>query len=531
MTKKSPIDEIATKKEVAATMTDKEEETLEEEVENIPPDTLKKMADIWASITRNYAISQDAFATLLENIMQELEKAKEDTRDKFRYEVAEALERAARDQSIELSIEIDRIEERSPSFFLDIVDLCLAESFQPDKLQISDQLREFIVKYLNQFIDKSNEDEEETLKNNSQTDSATATEQQATLEQGTQPIKRIIPRNHVMPNNTLMNILQSKQIINAGAFDMPVIPATKRKKEVTAYVDVSMETKTDSGITITDAHLTEYERQVYDAIITLWITANEEKVEPIFTLDKIYSNMPGSGERATPQQKGAITKAIERFRRLHIVLDATEEMRRRGKIGEKSTFTMDDYFLTATRAKYTIEKGGQEVIAYKITSKPLNLIYAEMTKQILTVPVKVITFSKVKPNPADKSLVTISTEPITMNESRQAMAGYLLRRICVMKHDLEEAKEEKRSYDRKRKQSANKDLEEKPLKAFRKQSDMILFSTLFEATGTVTDNRIAVRRNREFCYEILDYWKAIDFIANYEEQKKSSSITGIKITL
>jgi hypothetical protein len=356
-------------------------------------------------------------------------------------------------------------------------------------------------------------------------------EQQAAIEQVTQTIKSIVPQNHVMPNNTLMNVLQSKEVINAGAFDMSVMPATKRRKEVTAYVDVSMETQTDSGITITNAHLTEYERQVYDAIITLWITANEEQIEPIFTLDMIYRNMPGSGERATPQQKGAITKAIERFRRLHIVLDATEEMRRRGKIGEKSTFTMDDYFLTATRAKYTVEKGGQEVIAYKITSKPLNLIYAEMTKQILTVPVKVITFSKVKPNPADKSLVTISTEPITMNESRQAMAGYLLRRICVMKHDLEEAKEEKRSYDRKRRQSANKDLEEKPVEAFRKQSDVILFSTLFEATGTATDNRDKALDNRKFCYEILEYWKAIKFIADYEEQKKGRSITGIKITL
>lgn len=354
-------------------------------------------------------------------------------------------------------------------------------------------------------------------------------EQQAAIEQVTRTIKSISPRNHVMPNNTLMNVLQSKSVINAGAFDMPVMPATKRRKEVTAYVDVSMETKTDSGITITDAHLTEYERQVYDAIVTLWITATEEQIEPIFTLDKIYSNMPGSGERATPQQRGAITKAIERFRRLHIVLDATEEMRRRGKIGEKSTFTMDNFFLTATRAKYTIEKGGQEVIAYRIDSKPINLIYAEMTKQILTVPVKVITFSKVKPNPADKSLVTISTEPIAMNEARQAMAGYLLRRVCVMKHDLEEAREEKRSYDRKRQH--NKDLEEKPVEAFRKQSSVILFGTLFEITGTATDNRELIRRNRDFCYEILDYWKAIDFISDYEEQKKGRSITGIKIML
>lgn len=57
-------------------MTDKKEETLEEEIENIPPETLIKMADIWASISQNYAISQNAFETLLENIIKELEKKK-----------------------------------------------------------------------------------------------------------------------------------------------------------------------------------------------------------------------------------------------------------------------------------------------------------------------------------------------------------------------------------------------------------------------------------------------------------------------
>ncbi len=88
---------------------------------------------------------------------------------------------------------------------------------------------------------------------------------------------------------------------------------------------------------------------------------------------------------------------------------------------------------------------------------------------------------------------------------------------------------EKRSYDRKR--LRNKDLEEKPVEAFRKQSSVILFSTLFETTGTATDNRDKALDNRKFCYEILEYWKAIKFIADYEEQKKGRSITGIKITL
>ena len=77
-------------------------------------------------------------------------------------------------------------------------------------------------------------------------------EQQAAIEQVTQTIKSIVPQNHVMPNNTLMNVLQSKEVINAGAFDMSVMPATKRRKEVTAYVDVSMETQTDSDYNFMD---------------------------------------------------------------------------------------------------------------------------------------------------------------------------------------------------------------------------------------------------------------------------------------
>ena len=512
--------------------------TPEEEIESIPPEALNKIVDMWENLSRSLAISQDIFLKLLEKVMQDMQEISQQQK-KIRFnlnELSVTFEQDIRKQLPDLGLEIDQIQDESPDFFLNIIMkyFCL-DTFDPDQLPNNERLRNAIIETLEKFDNYETErlnkwwDSDEEENNSHTTQENTATGQHPIFGKGTLSIKSISPRNHVMPNNTLMNVLQSKSVINAGAFDMPVMPATKRRKEVTAYVDVSMETKTDSGITITDAHLTEYERQVYDAIVTLWITATEEQIEPIFTLDKIYSNMPGSGERATPQQKAAITMAIEKFRRLHIVLDATEEMRRRGKIGEKSTFTMDNFFLTATRAKYTIEKGGQEVIAYRIDSKPINLIYAEMTKQILTVPVKVITFSKVKPNPADKSLATISTEPITMNESRQAMAGYLLRRVCVMKHDLEEAREEKRSYDRKR--LRNKDLEEKPVEAFRKQSSVILFSTLFETTGTATDNRDKALDNRKFCYEILEYWKAIKFIADYEEQKKGRSITGIKITL
>ena len=72
-------------------------------------------------------------------------------------------------------------------------------------------------------------------------------------------------------------------------------------------------------------------------------------------------------------------------------------------------------------------------------------------------------------------------------------------------------------------------LEEKPLAAFRKQSDTILFATLFKETGTETTNRDRIMDNRNFCFDVLDYWKATGYIKGYKQQTKGRSITGVDI--
>ena len=63
------------------------------------------------------------------------------------------------------------------------------------------------------------------------------------------------------------------------------------------------------------------------------------------------------------------------------------------------------------------------------------------------------------------------------------------------------------------------------------QSNAILFDTLFTETGQQTDNREINRRNREFCFDVLDYWKATGYIKDYTRQQKGRSITGIEIIL
>ena len=337
------------------------------------------------------------------------------------------------------------------------------------------------------------------------------------------------PQAHIMPNNVLMNAMQQSGAFNAGELALPVIPAKGRQKEISAYTIISYkpdETGTgETSITITDPKLTEYERNVSNAIISLWVEAEKLGVEPVFTTDTIYRAMPGGGETASPQQKSAITKAFEKFRRTKMYIDATDELRKRGVITEREKFTLDDYYFTAKRAQRTSKHSGQSVIAYQMTSKPVILQYAEMTGQILSVPAKHLTIKKI-----DKGGRT-STELVTMNADRQAITGYMMRRIAVMKHDLEAARDRLKSYERKRKQNPEQELPQKPLEAFRQQSNVILFDTLFSATDTATSNDVQAKRNRDFCFDVLEYWKATGFIKGYSKQSKGRKITGIVIEI
>lgn len=332
------------------------------------------------------------------------------------------------------------------------------------------------------------------------------------------------PQAHIMPNNALMNAMQQTGAINAGELALLVIPAKGRQKEITAYTIIDYEPG-ETGITITDPKLTEYERNVSNAIVSLWVEAEKLEVEPVFTTDTIYRAMPGGGETASPQQKGAITKAFEKFRRIHMTIDATDELRKRGVIKGSDTFKLDDYYFNVRRAKRTSKHSGQSVTAYQMLGKPVILQYAEMTGQILSVPAKHLTIRKI-----DKS-GRISTELVTMNADRQAITGYMMRRIAVMKHDLDAARDRLKSYERKRKQNPEQELPEKPLAAFRQQSNTILFDTLFTTTDTATDNREQARRNREFCFDVLEYWKATGFIKGYSTQSSGRKITGIVIEI
>ena len=332
-------------------------------------------------------------------------------------------------------------------------------------------------------------------------------------------INKINPQSHLMPNTKLMNKMREDGIINTGAFDLDVFKKGKGQ-EITTYTIINY-TPEESGITITDPKLSEYERQVSDAILSIWDEASKQGVEPVFITDTVYSAMPGGGDTASAQQRGAITRAIEKFRRIHMTIDATEELRRRGAIGSDENMVFDEFYFQMTRAKRTSKHSKQPVMAYQLTGKPVMLKYAELTKQILSVPSKYLKIRKVSGG-------VVTPVLITMNAERQSMVGYMMRRIAVMKHDNEAAKNKKASYERKRKKEP--ELKPKPLADFREQSNVILFETIFKESG-IKAERQQKERHRKFCASVLDYWTATGFISGYEMQSKGKKITGISIRI
>lgn len=342
------------------------------------------------------------------------------------------------------------------------------------------------------------------------------------------------PERAVMPNNAVINQMQAEEIINAGDYNIPVAWTKGRnKQQIFAYVIIEEITGQDAqGRPVA---LTGYERTVTDAICSLWVTAKELNFPAIFTVDAIARAMPGGSNKATPKQKQEIIATMERLRRYHIYINATDEMRSRGLIGDTEEFILDNFYITATRASIITKNGHKKAVAYRFTEPPLLFTYSEKTNQILSVKAELLSIERTTKNPVTEKLEA-SKIPLKMNATRQAITSYLARRIEIMKRDNEKAKEKLRAYEQKRKADKSGTLPEKPLEAFREQSHTILFSSVFFNAGLAAKDgsgidKDAAKEYRNFCFQVLDYQTAKGNIKGYAKQTKKRQIEGVKLTL
>lgn len=313
-------------------------------------------------------------------------------------------------------------------------------------------------------------------------------------------LRAIIPTKHTIPNNAVMTELRNpeKAPINAGEHDTPVMGEKGKRKEVTAIVKIDYD-ENRTGIKLTTQNMTEYEQQVSDAIITLWLYGDESH---IMTSDMIYRTMTGQGSegKAPAGQKGAITKFMQKWEGVRVYIDCTEEMRKRG-ITDKSgkpirEFIFDEYYINTRRVR--VRAGNETVTAWQILSKPVMLTYSEMTKQLLTMSASLLDIKEV----TVKGQIT----DISLNNStdRIAVKGNMLRRIHIMKG-----------------KNRNK----------AQWSSIIAFDKLFEETGVDNADRIKRSKMIAYCRQCLDYWKAKGYIIGYTVRRSGKKITGVDIIL
>lgn len=350
----------------------------------------------------------------------------------------------------------------------------------------------------------------------------------AVIEEITQELPRLQAagtKHHTSPNNKLANVMTRKDFFDEnGKFIGEIEVANIGKKNViTTVTNVTFE-NTESLSFIGKAY-TEFDRDIQEGICSFYLEEKKAGRETVyFTPGIVYRAMNGKSGSETPSQQaiGAITKSIEKqWHNIYVSVDATKEVneyrRKRGlPVKEKDKFIFGEHLLNLKKIEMTT--GGKTVTAYQILSEPILLNYSKMTGQLLTAPSYLLDIKETRTDG------TATTTSLPNTDGRTAIKNYLFRQVQVIKRSAQDAK----WAQAKEVAKAAKEGRE-PEKITPKRKPVILFETIFEETGQTAQNRVTMRRNRDYAFQVLDYWKAEHFITDYKRKTKGKIIEGIII--
>ena len=323
-------------------------------------------------------------------------------------------------------------------------------------------------------------------------------------------------------NSPLINAMQYRDHIGAGAFDLNVMPA----KKITSYVEMSF-LNDANGIYSAINNITPYERMILDRAAACVKYANANNFVCVIDGYIIGKLMPGNHEKVTEEEAEEINAILEKFWHLFIKIDATDEMRQRGhELAPGEAFIIEGYCLNLIGITYRT-RTGQTKRGFIVVNDPLPQYYAELTGALIPVNVELLDIKTTKTKNGE--LVIDKSKPLNMNKERQILADYMHRRIMIMKKQEERAKDAYRKNEAKRakqKQAGKPQDDFKRLEVFEREQGLtpvIRFDAIFQEMGTEytgdKKSRDKLASLKEFCTQVLNYWKACGLIAGY-------SITG-----
>ncbi|WHY88205.1 hypothetical protein QNH39_10335 [Neobacillus novalis] len=287
----------------------------------------------------------------------------------------------------------------------------------------------------------------------------------------------IIPQKYIMPNNKLANELPKGSI----GFNEEVNINVNRKKQILTKVILNYN---DENIQIQDKdkRFTAYDRCVHNAVCSIYEAGNKN-----FTPSQVYRCMNGSDDSqyVSPQALDVVIASLDKSMRTFVHLDYTNEARLYIKDPGIKKWVEESYVLSAK--KVMVKAGGHEVIAYKFLGKPLLYEYAQISKQVVTVPIKLL---KTKD---DKGTTWSTKDTILIRE-------YLLRRIETMK------------------KSKGK-----------KQSNKILLEKVYYEIGHLMPTKEKAFKIRNTADKLLKKFRNDRYIKGYNFYKENKSFKGIEV--
>lgn len=289
-------------------------------------------------------------------------------------------------------------------------------------------------------------------------------------------VKTFYPVNFLTPTDKVSNLAFSNEL-TGGQIKELAMERRGRKKQITTLASIDFE-KLDGSVQIKGRReLTAYDREVHDAIITLFVDGGNEYITP----QMIYQVMTGNPDAyLEKKQAEAISESITKCMYSRLIIDASEEAKEYGF----DSFKYDGNLISGERVTATLN--GTVAECLRILRPPVLYEYANKKNHIGRFDIKLL------------------NSPINKTEEIITLQGYLYRRILSMKG------------------SSN-------------LSKNIVYDTVYNQIEVTAASDGALRKKkskvRDQVKRVLDYWKQENFIAGYVENKRGKRIYSVTIRL
>jgi hypothetical protein len=287
-------------------------------------------------------------------------------------------------------------------------------------------------------------------------------------------INTFYPVNFLAPTDKVSNLAFSNEL-TGGHIQQLAMERRGSKKQITTLASIDFDNLNGSVQIKGRRELTPYDREVHDAIITLYVDGGNEYITP----QMIYQVMTGNPDAyLEKKQAEAISDSITKCMYSRLIIDASEEAKAYGF----DSFKYDGSLISGERV--TASLNGTVVECLRILRPPVLYEYANKKNQIGRFNIKLL------------------NTPINKTEEIITLQGYLYRRILSMKN--------------------NSNL-----------SKTIVYDTVYNQLDIKAASDGALRKKkakvRSQVKKILDYWKQEQFIAGYVENKRGQVIYSVTI--